>query len=175
MPCPLCLTAGRRQPPDIAFLEQQQTTLRGSLLISLRATGRNGGELKVALLWPTRVAPNPALGLCRWGSALPLPLPLQWLEVPAQRADKGHLCKTRACPGPARTSGAPFVPRAPIAYLLEGRPPPALGRGLDASPAARLAGAPVNHGGRLQRAGPGLGQAAGARGAQPEACRVKGS
>lgn len=103
----------------MALPKQHQTTLRGSLLISQRATGGNGRELTAALLRQTRVAPHPALGPSRLGLG-PTPSPGVAGGACARGRERTSLQSWGLCRA-LKDLGGYFRSARTVAYLLEGR------------------------------------------------------
>lgn len=149
----------------MALPKQHQTTLRGSLLISQRATGGNGRELTAALRRQTRVAPHPALRPSRLGLG-PTPSPGVAGGACSRGRERTFLQSWGLCRA-LKDLGSYFRSARTVAYLLEGRSA-ACARSwagcASAAPADQQCRAedPANHRGRLPRAEPGFGQAAGA-------------
>lgn len=152
----------RRQPTYLALAWRLQTPLRGPLLVNQRGTAKSD-EFKAALLRNTRSAPTFRRSAVRLSWARQCTFP--WNSWSYLRA------------GPRKDSAGPAGPWGLLSLCARRRLPPrrALGslRGMRLQRLRRRAGRaasaedPANHCGRLPRAEPGSGQAAGTRGAPP--------
>lgn len=154
--------SGRRQPTYLALAWRLQTPLRGPLLVNQRGTAKSD-EFEAALLRNTRSAPTFRRSAVRLSWARQCTFP--WNSWSYLRA------------GPRKDSAGPAGPWGLLSLCARRRLPPrrALGslRGMRLQRLRRRAGRaasaedPANHCGRLPRAEPGSGQAAGTRGAPP--------